>query len=167
MDTYIVVLRVIHIVAGVFWVGSTMLFALFIEPTVAALGSQGGTFMTHLTKVKKYPIVIALTSIVAIVAGGLLYWRSSGGLSGLWIQSGPGLTFTVGGALAVIAWLIGFTVLRPTIGRMEAIRLSAPSEDSRAATTMAALQRRLRLGSNANLILLIGTVTAMAAARYV
>ena len=32
MDAYIVTLRILHILGGVFWVGSALLFFFFIEP---------------------------------------------------------------------------------------------------------------------------------------
>ena len=40
MNTLVLILRLVHIVAGVFWVGSAMLSAFFITPAVAATASK-------------------------------------------------------------------------------------------------------------------------------
>lgn len=47
------VLRLIHILAGVFWVGGSLVLGLFIGPTVAATAEAGQKFLAHMvTKAK-------------------------------------------------------------------------------------------------------------------
>ena len=41
MNTTLVVLRVLHIAAGVFWAGAIMFFGLFLEPSIRAAGPGG------------------------------------------------------------------------------------------------------------------------------
>ena len=36
MDFYVILLRIVHIFAGVFWVGGMVLFFAFLEPTAKA-----------------------------------------------------------------------------------------------------------------------------------
>jgi len=43
-----IVLRVIHIICGVFWAGTVMVMAWFVLPTAQALGQPGGAFMQRL-----------------------------------------------------------------------------------------------------------------------
>jgi nitric oxide reductase large subunit len=47
MDWYVIVLRVIHIAAGIFWVGAAFVLFLFIQPSVKELGPEGQRFMGH------------------------------------------------------------------------------------------------------------------------
>ena len=48
MDTYLVVLRIVHILAGVFWVGAVVTTILFLQPTARDVGPAAGPFMAHL-----------------------------------------------------------------------------------------------------------------------
>ena len=166
MDEYMIVMRIIHIVAGVFWVGSTMLFVLFLEPSAAELGPNGGPFMGHLANKKKLPTVLLVASVTTIVAGALLYWRTSSGLDMDWMKSGPGSGFTAGAIAAIVAWLIGFTILRPGMGRLAGMRQRLGSGDASVRADAESLQRRLRIAGLTNVSLLTLSVVLMASARY-
>jgi hypothetical protein len=48
MDTYMVVLRIVHILAGVFWVGAALTTILFLQSTAREVGPAAGPFMAHL-----------------------------------------------------------------------------------------------------------------------
>jgi uncharacterized membrane protein len=45
MDTLMIILRLIHIFAGTFWVGGAALVVFFISPTAKSLGPDGGKVM--------------------------------------------------------------------------------------------------------------------------
>ena len=166
MDIDLVVLRALHIVAAAFWVGASLSFAYFIEPASQQLGPGASAFMSVLNEKRHFPVVIAVLSVVAIVAGGLLYWRNSSGLEWEWVSSPTGTTFSAGAAAAIAAWLIGFFVLRPGIGRSQTLA-EAAATDSAVAAELDRLGRRLRHGSLANAWLLVSAAIAMAIARYV
>jgi len=46
----ILILRVIHILLGVFWAGAVFMVALFVQPAIAASGPEGGKVMGALVK---------------------------------------------------------------------------------------------------------------------
>ena len=48
MDIVMIVLRLIHIVTGVFWVGGSFLLLSYIVPAADAAGPAGGQFMQRL-----------------------------------------------------------------------------------------------------------------------
>jgi len=170
MDLYMIVLRIVHILAGVFWVGSVAMFFLYVQPTAKALGPAGGPFMTHLLQQKRVPIVLLWCAATTITAGLLLYWRTSGGFDGDWITSATGLAFTIGGLAAIIAFLLGLTIAKPAADRMGALAQAAaaaggpPSQEQ--AAQIGALQAKLRAIGLTNLGLLTGAVVLMAIARY-
>lgn len=161
VDVYFVVLRIVHILGGAFWVGAATVFALFIEPTAKELGAPGGAFMGHLAQRRKLPLVIAISSILTIAAGALLYWRDSAGLKAAWITSDMGLGLTVGALAAIGSFLVGFTVLRPAIDRMGALLAGGGAQ-----AEIARLATRLERAGKLNLALLFVAVVAMASARY-
>jgi uncharacterized membrane protein len=49
-----IILRLIHILAGIFWVGTAFLLAGFLAPTLRATGSEGGRFMRHLMQQRSF-----------------------------------------------------------------------------------------------------------------
>ncbi|HEX2025591.1 MAG TPA: hypothetical protein VHH92_04260 [Actinomycetota bacterium] len=168
MDWLQIVLRVVHIAAGIFWVGAATFLLVFVEPTMHALGPQGGPFMRHMTAVRKMPTVIAVSAVLTIVAGIWLYWRDTGGFEPDVIATGPGIGFGVGGLAAILAFVLGLTLVRPRVERMGALAgaMASGSPSPEQAQEMAALQRKLRSISVFNQVLLVIAVIAMATARY-
>jgi uncharacterized membrane protein len=170
MDWYMIVLRILHIGAAVFWVGSSLLFFFIIQPAAKELGPAGAPFMGHVTGKKKLPVVILVAATVTVLAGLLLYWRTSGGFDPDWITSAPGLGFTTGALAAVVAWIIGLVVVRPAADRMGALGVAVqasggpPSEEQ--AAEMQRIGSRLQAVGLLNSVLLIFATVAMATARY-
>jgi uncharacterized membrane protein len=170
MDWYAIILRVIHIAAGTFWVGAAFVLFLFIQPSVKELGPEGQRFMGHLAVKKKLPMLITLAGILTVLAGILLYWRASDGFDADWISSGPGVAFTVGGLAAIATLALGLSITKPTVDRIGALGQEigasggqpAPSQ----ASEMQRLQARLVLMGRVTMVLLTIAVVAMATARF-
>lgn len=163
-------LRVVHILAGVFWVGTAIFFFFFIEPSVKELGNTGEKFMGHLVQKKKMPIVITATTALTVLAGILLYWRGSDGFDLEWITSATGLGFTVGGVAAILAFAAGLVFIKPAVDRMGAIgqeiaMAGGPPSDAQA-SEIQRLGARLSLIGRIDLVLLTVAVVAMATARF-
>lgn len=170
MDLYMVVMRILHIVAGVFWVGSAAFFFFFIEPTATKLGPTAGPFMEEVTVRRKMPIVFTAASALTVVAGILLYWRSSGGFDLDWITSETGMTFTIGAVAAIAAFLAGFVLIKPRVERMGAIGAEVQASGGPPSQAQMAevqgIQHELRNIGRVDLVLLTIAVVAMAIARY-
>ena len=170
MDTYMVVLRIVHILAGVFWVGAALTTLLFIQPTAREVGPAAGPFMMHLAGKKRLVDFVLSAAGLTVLAGLLMYWRVSDGLAGNWIGSAPGITLTIGALAAIAAFVLGLTIVRPTlmatlaIGREVAAGGGSPTPEQ--AAQLQALQRRGTAVGKAIVPLLVVAVIAMAAARY-
>jgi uncharacterized membrane protein len=170
MDTYMVVLRVVHILAGVFWVGSALVTFLFIQPTAREIGPAAGPFMAHLAGKKRLIDWVLRAAGLTILAGVLMYWRVSGGLHTDWIGSAEGLAVTIGALCGIAAFSLGLTVVKPSImatlaiGREVAAGGGTPTPEQGA--QLQALQKRGKAVGRAIVPLLIAAVVAMAAARY-
>src|SRR5262245_23924106 len=109
----VIILRLIHILSGVFWVGSIIFLGRFVMPTVRAIGPAGGAFMNHLTSVLKLPRAQLGAATLTILSGLSLYWHDSLGMQSEWLRSNAGMAFGTGGALAITAFLIGISVNLP------------------------------------------------------
>lgn len=165
-----IVLRIVHILAGTFWVGSAAFFFFFVEPTAKRLGPEAGPVMQEIMVRRKVPIFITSASGLTVLAGVLLYWRSSGGLDVDWITSAPGLAFTVGGLAAIGAFAMGLALIKPAVDRMGAlgaeIAASGGPPSPQQGAQLHALETRLRNVGRIDIVLLTLAVLAMAAARY-
>ncbi len=170
MDTYMVVLRIVHILAGVFWVGAALTTLLFIQPTAREVGPAAGPFMMHLAGRKRLIDFVLSAAGLTVLAGLLMYWRVSDGLDADWIGSAPGVSLTVGALCAIAAFAIGGSIVRPmimenlAIGRAVASSGGPPTPEQ--AAQLQALQRRGIAAGKAIVPLLIIAVIGMAAARY-
>jgi hypothetical protein len=167
----LILLRVFHIGAGVFWVGGFLLFARFLFPTALALGPAAGPVMSHMTQVLKLPRALLSAAVVTILSGVLLYWHDSAGFEPAWMRSGPGVTFGLGAVFAITAFAIGLSVNAPTAQRMGALAGTIagqgrpPSPEQ--AAEMGQLQRKLGVALRVVAALLFLATGAMAIARYV
>ena len=165
------VLRILHIVVGVFWVGSVVFLSAFLTPSIRAAGPAGCAVMQQLMGARRTPIWLMAASIITLLSGIGLYWHDSGGFQSAWLGSGPGKTFGLGGALGIVAAVIGMAVNSPTARQLATIIGGAqaagrpPSADEQA--TMARLQARLSSVSKVTSIMLLLATMLMAVARYV
>ena len=62
-------LRLIHILAGVFWAGSVFFLAGFLIPTVRETGPEGGRVMSHLVGRRRLPVFIGIAILLTVVSG--------------------------------------------------------------------------------------------------
>ncbi len=166
----VIVLRIAHVVLGVLWVGAIVFMAAFIIPTVRAVPT-GGAMMQHIMDVRRLPAWLAVSAIVTVLSGVTLYWNASMGFTPAWLGSGPGRTFGAGGALAIIALIIGLTVNNPGGRRLSAlgatIRASGKPPTPDQVAELDRIQKRMMLSTRVIAVLLVLATTAMAAARYV
>ncbi|MBM2843609.1 MAG: putative rane protein, partial [Anaerolineales bacterium] len=109
MLTLLLVLRVIHILGGVFWAGSSFLMTGFIEPTVRAAGDDGRRFMQRFNATSRFSTLIAAAAGSTVLAGLWLMWIVSGG-SEAFFQTGRGLGLTIGMLAGIIAFILGFVM---------------------------------------------------------
>ena len=171
-QTYMVVFRIVHILAGVFWVGSVFLFVVYLQPSAAAVGPAGAPFMGELLGKRRLVDGIIGMAIISVTAGLFLYWHDWHlfGSFNVWIQSTWGKTFTVGGLAAITALAIGVFVTRPNVMRFLAlgrqVAASGAPPTPEVGAEMGAIQHRLKVYARASLALLVVAVLAMSTAKY-
>ena len=172
VDASMVILRVVHIVTGVIWVGSLFVVVVFVQPSAAALGPAGAPFMSELRK-RRFVDVVFIDALFTIAAGSFLYWHDwhTYPSFGDWIGSNFGIALTVGALLAVSAIIVAALFTRPTIGRLvflgRQVSESGGTPTPELAARIGALQRRLVVAERVSFALAILAVAAMASARYV
>jgi len=107
MNYYLLALRILHIGAGAFWVGATLSLAFFIKPALKEKSDTGQKFIDYLITKKRFGTDSAGAGGMAGIAGILLYWRDSQGLTSAWMHSSTGIGFAIGAVLGLTAFIFG------------------------------------------------------------
>src|SRR2546422_8066160 len=96
VDATMILLRVIHILSGAFWVGATFFLVGFLQPVVAASGPEGGRLMRRLTSQKRFQMAMPVAAGLTILSGLALHGRGSAGVQIPWVNSWARLVPAVG-----------------------------------------------------------------------
>ena len=167
MNTLIIVLRLIHIIGGVFWVGTSLLFDFFLIPSIRASGEVGQKFLGYLIITKTHlGEVHGISAILTVLAGAGLYWIDSQGFASAWTRSAAGLGFGIGaifGFIGVITGVLGALPLR-TLAETAAQIQESPTPQQM--DKIQAAQKRLLFISRIDSAVLILALIFMATARY-
>ncbi len=170
MDPYLLVLRLAHIIGGILWVGAAWMLIGFVTPAAASLGPTSGRFFEALMRRRRLSAAIAISSILTVVSGILLYLRDSGGLQPSWITSPVGLGFTIGGLAGIAALVVGAALIGPTSDKMmaagQALATAGGPPSAEAMAELEGYRRRLNTVTMVNFVLLTIAVIFMAIARY-
>ena len=164
MNYLVIVLRIIHILAGVFWVGGTLIMTFFIAPTIGATAESGQKFIGYLMNNLKFSQRMAASAGLTILAGVILFGldaRNSG-----WASSGAGRGFGIGALFAIIGFVYGMLVGNTTkaMAKLGAQFQGKPTPEQMA--QMQALMKQQSTYSKIAAATLILAVLFMAISRY-
>lgn len=167
--TLTIVLRLVHILSGIFWVGTIFLIAGFLMPTARSVGPESGRFMQHLMLQRRLSMFLGIAMLLTILSGFTLYARVAAATHGAWAGTAPGIGYGVGGLAAILGAVAGGAISGPAARRMAAIGQHAATSGGLSAEQQAEMKRlqgRAALGSRATAGLLAVAAGAMAVARY-
>lgn len=157
------IIRFIHIFSAIFWVGTTLFMVLFLEPTVAALGPDGGKFMQRLLGGTRFSLAIALSAWITILAGLGLYWPVTGLAPN--VMLGPRLPLTIGAMAGIAAGIVGAVVTGRASGQLQTLGQQIASQGGPPAPAQLAemqqLQGKIRQGSRWAAVLMVVAVIGM------
>jgi len=106
METELVVVRLLHIVFGVFWAGSSVFLALILEPRLRALGPAIQRPVTEALMPVLGP-ALAISSTITIVAGVYLALRLRWGHLDRFLDTGWGWAILIGFVVSIPAFAAG------------------------------------------------------------
>jgi uncharacterized membrane protein len=167
--TLTIVLRLIHILAGIFWVGAIFVIAGFLLPTARSSGPEGGRFMQQLMLRRRLSVFLGIAMLLTVLSGLTMYARVAAATHGAWASTPPGIGYGVGGLAAILAAIMGGAISGPAARRLATIGQQASQGGGLSAeqqTEMMRLQARATLGSRITAGLLVAAAAAMAVARY-
>jgi uncharacterized membrane protein len=169
MDPLLMLARALHVGLGVFWVGALVFNAAFLLPSMREAGPDAAKVAAGLMK-RRFMQILPATAGVTLLSGLYLYWRLSGGFSAGYMTSPAGATYALGGAIAIVAFVIGVSMVRPAMLRAmklsEAGMSAAPPERAAALAEAQSLRAKAETAGQWAAWLLVATTIAMAVARY-
>ena len=170
MNVLIVVLRLIHIFSGIFWVGVSLFNIQYLQPSVRATAPESQKLMQHLTQRTRFLNAVYGSATLTMLSGLLMYWILFGFRPAAML-SPYGLVLGIGGVAGIIAWLVVIFVVRDIFQQMGAVGRAVQAQGGpptpEQAQQLGALSARLADLGRWGLLLQTIAVVAMSVAQYV
>lgn len=154
MDWYVLVLRLIHVIGGVFWAGAYLALVRFFVPSVRSGEPAEGRIMGRL--MPKMGPALGGAATLTVISGVLLFTRDFGAASSV---SASMIGFGIGGLAATIAWLLGILMFTP-LGRRFGWGFTPGAEGNESASPAVT-----RLGPTVAVLVFVA-VLSMSVSRY-
>lgn len=170
MSPEILVLRLVHVLGGMFWVGSALFSTFFLVPAITAAGPAAAPVMGALQKRRLF-MILPVIALLTILSGLRLMWITSGGFRPEYFQTRSGATFAIAAAASIVTFALTLLVARPMAvrGTQLAGELArAPEGEARAAIAaeLARVRSRGAVATMAGVAMLLLAASGMAVARY-
>lgn len=170
MTAEVMVLRVVHIVGGMFWVGATMFMSFFLAPVLASMGPAAGPVMGGLAR-RRLMTILPVAAVLTMLSGTRLMMIASAGFQAAYFHSPSGRAFAWGGTIAIVAFVFGMGFSRPAMMKAGALsqQLASATDEatrSRLGAEIDAARRRGTVGGAIVLTMLLVAVVLMSIARY-
>jgi len=168
MAINLLILRILHIGFGAFWVGTDIFLTLLLLPRLRTLGPD--VERRVMAAIMRFlPPVLMVSSIVTFVSGIFLTGIMRGWTVDWAFASGWGTAIAVGFIGNVIALIVGFGLLPPVMMRADKLERSFEGRQPAVAETeeFDSLRARTTMLTKLNTLLLIVVILSMAVARFV
>lgn len=166
MNIYLLVLRLVHIFAGIIWGGGALIMEFFIGRSIAATGESGQKFAQHLMSRLRMHNFMTVMAVSTVLAGTLLYWHDSNGFTSAWMTSSTGIGFGIGTVFGLIALVFGaiFGSNNAKLAQISAQIQGKPTDEQIA--QIQAIQKLIKTVSPIHVYSMILAMLFMATARY-
>jgi uncharacterized membrane protein len=161
MYAELLILRIVHVLSGTFWVGSMLFTMIFLFPSLQEAGPAAGSVMAGFQK-RKLMVVMPSAAFLTILSGFRLIWIISNGFSAAFMATTRGQVYSIAG---------GLFVNRPANQRMAALAqklaTAAPTEREALGAELARVRKRTgQVGVLVAVLVVVATI-GMAVGRYV
>ena len=164
-------IRAAHVLMAALWMGATVFSSALLMPAIDAAGGPGGLLMARLNR-RGFPIYMMVIATTTLVTGLYLLWRFTGGFDASVATTHAGLAFGLGGGAGVVAGIVGAGVVGRSAKRLATISsgtLTIADDNVHRAllAEIAALKRRVKLGSRVVIGLQAAALVFMSVGHYV
>ncbi len=169
MNLVMVILRIIHIFGGIFWLGVMWYNVLFFLPRLKTFGQDSGKIMQTLMG-PPLPQYLTWAGAGTALSGILMFWYA-GGFSRAWLATPSGVVLAIAGLLGIYVVVEGLIVQQPTAMRMAKLgrqaALAGGPPNPAVMEEMHELSSRLERTAYRYAYILALSAIGMAAFRYV
>jgi uncharacterized membrane protein len=170
MYAELLLLRFIHVVGAIVWVGGGVYAAFFLVPALFATPQLIPQVMEGLQRRKTF-VILPTIGLFVVLSGVRLLWIDSAGFNESFLSTGPGRTFSLGGTAGILAFLVQVLVQRPAglkLGKVAAALAGSPSPEEKQRLSVEAGRLRKRNSWSVQLTVGLGLLAAaaMSVARY-
>jgi hypothetical protein len=163
MSKEMIVLRLIHMVGGIIWVGGVFFMSFFLIPSLREAGPAGAPVMQGLMK-RKIFVIMPVLGLIVMLVGFRMMQIVAGGFFTDYFWDSAGRWYAYSSVPVIIGFLIGVFVGRPAMLKSQAL-MASPDKDSRM-PEIQALQAKSAGALRATAWLLLLGAVGMAMARY-
>lgn len=172
--TMFLLMRMMHILFGVFWAGAIFFTALYLVPSVRDAGPGAAGILPALKK-RGYFTLLPIVAVLTLASGFWLYMQqmTAGGpeFAAAWRATRAAQAYNVGAVTGLVGFLLGMLWLRPNNLRMaELIQQlgSTPAGTDRSAIEAELAKTRANAWTAVRAVafLLLIAVITMSVARY-
>lgn len=162
MEYVLTILRFLHIILGVLWVGLGVTAAWILHPLASQIGDEGSQMLRAWYSKSRFAQIMPVASIGTTVAG-LILWgmRADGPLLEGFTNTGS-MVMGVGALFGLLAFGHGFGISR-IISKFSGMLDSSETKNDELSEMEAKLGRNANIGA----ILTVIAVTCMSLARYI
>ena len=170
MSIEILVLRIVHVLGAIFWLGSGLFTTFFLVPALGRLGPAAAGPVMGALQQRRLFTVLPVIALLTILSGARLLHIVSGGFTPAYFDSRTGQALLWSGVAAVSGFLLSMLVARPAAlraGQLGASIAALPQAERAARSAeVERLRRRGGIASTITMVLLTGAAVGMAVARY-
>lgn len=153
-DAAFLVLLVLHIGAVVAWMGGAALYVSVILPSLSKMSPASRTEFIQ-SALPRYLRFISGSSILAIIAGLILYGYVTTQTTSSFALANPGLMYVQAGAiLGLVVLIIALGVLVPAGRKFISLTKQASGPPAQPSAEIASLQRRMGIAGRLGVALL-------------
>jgi uncharacterized membrane protein len=152
-------LRLLHILCGMFWVGSGLYSTFFMIPALQKAGPAAGPIFAELQRRKLFT-VLPLVAITTMLTGARLLGIVSGGFQAAYFHTLSGRTYAWAGVASILAFVIALVVARPAGVKLASLPPTASDAER------ASLKRHSNIATVVAMSLLTLAAVGMSIARY-
>lgn len=170
MPAELLILRLLHILAAIFWVGTGIFTTFFLVPSLKPGSPAFGEVMGGLQRRHLFTF-LPISAVVTMLSGARMLQIVSDGFAPAYFELASGRIYAMSGLASLLAFVLSLTVSRPAAVRaaqLGAERQSAKSDQERARidASLLPLKRRAAKATAIAMALLIASACGMAVARY-
>ncbi len=163
MDFLFSLLRFLHILSAIFWVGTTLFMVFFLDPAIRAAGPDGGKVMQKLIGGSRFSLVIPASGLVVVLTGLFMYGPATA--NSVAIMLGQRLPLTLGSIAGIASAVVGTMFQGQGSAGLKALgaEMAAQSGPPTPAqlSEMKTLQTRIRVGGKYSAALMVIAVVGM------